>query len=158
MTKRMRGSPAVEQRSVKPLVAGSNPAPAAIPSPAKKGRHERPIDYAMARELAGIMCTEEEIGRVLGFSREWINKRKKTDAQLAEALELGRENGKATLRRLQWAGAMSGNATMLIWLGKQHLGQMDDVKRMEIELRKALDGLPDAQLEAITARNGGDDE
>jgi hypothetical protein len=136
---------------------GSTPAPAAIRSPAKKGRPERPIDYAVVQELAGIMCTEEEIGTVLGFSREWINKRKKTDKQLADAITLGRETGKSTLRRMQWAGAMSGNATMLIWLGKQHLGQMDDVKRMEIELRKALDGLPDAQLEAITARDGGDE-
>jgi hypothetical protein len=29
------------------------------------------------------------------------------------------------LRRLQWKGAEAGNPTMLIWLGKQMLGQRD---------------------------------
>jgi hypothetical protein len=32
------------------------------------------------------------------------------------------------LRRLQWKLARAGNATMLIWLGKQWLGQTDKVE------------------------------
>ncbi len=37
----------------------------------------------------------------------------------------GRLQGKASLRRKQYEIAMSGNTTMLIWLGKQALGQSD---------------------------------
>jgi len=35
--------------------------------------------------------------------------------------------GKIKLRQLQWKTAESGNPTMLIWLGKQMLGQTDKV-------------------------------
>ena len=33
--------------------------------------------------------------------------------------------GKASLRRAQWKAAQDGNPTMLVWLGKQMLGQRD---------------------------------
>ena len=36
--------------------------------------------------------------------------------------------GRATLRRLQWQRANGGADTMLIWLGKQMLGQKDKVE------------------------------
>jgi hypothetical protein len=39
--------------------------------------------------------------------------------------EKGRENGKAKIRDLQLNAAYKGNVTMLIWLGKQYLGQTD---------------------------------
>jgi hypothetical protein len=35
---------------------------------------------------------------------------------------MGREEGKASLRRMQWRAAERSTA-MLIWLGKQYLGQ-----------------------------------
>jgi len=35
------------------------------------------------------------------------------------------ENGRSSLRRLQWKSATNGNITMQIWLGKQYLGQRD---------------------------------
>jgi len=41
------------------------------------------------------------------------------------ALELGRGGRKLSLKRAQWKAAMSGNTAMLIWLGKQDLGQSD---------------------------------
>jgi hypothetical protein len=39
--------------------------------------------------------------------------------------ELGAQTGKASLRRMQFKAAEDGNVTMLIWLGKQFLGQKD---------------------------------
>jgi hypothetical protein len=39
-----------------------------------------------------------------------------------------RASGRATLRRLQWQRANGGSDTMLIWLGKQMLGQKDKVE------------------------------
>ena len=35
------------------------------------------------------------------------------------------EQGKASLRRMQYGAANKGNVTMQIWLGKQYLGQND---------------------------------
>jgi len=37
----------------------------------------------------------------------------------------GLENGKSSLRRIQWKSALGGNTTMQIWLGKQYLQQRD---------------------------------
>ena len=39
----------------------------------------------------------------------------------------GFESGKASLRRKQYEVAMGGNCTMLVWLGKQYLGQTDKI-------------------------------
>ena len=49
------------------------------------------------------------------------------DAQpeIREAIDRGRNLGKVRLRLLQWRSAMAGNVTMLIWLGRQLLGQRD---------------------------------
>jgi len=38
--------------------------------------------------------------------------------------------GKASLRRTQWKAATGGNSTMMVWLGKNVLGQTD---KQEIE-------------------------
>jgi hypothetical protein len=40
-------------------------------------------------------------------------------------IEKGREAGKQSLRHKQFQVAMTGNVSMLIWLGKQILGQWD---------------------------------
>lgn len=37
----------------------------------------------------------------------------------------GREQGKGVVRNLQNKAAQNGNVTMLIWLGKQYLGQRE---------------------------------
>ena len=43
-------------------------------------------------------------------------------------IDEARASGRATLRRLQWQRANGGSDTMLIWLGKQMLGQKDKVE------------------------------
>lgn len=51
---------------------------------------------------------------------------------------------KASLRRKQIAVAMTGSVAMLIWLGKQHLGQQEKI----IETRRGMDQLFDEELPA----------
>ena len=97
----------------------------AIPKKNGPGRPRREIDYALVARLAGIGCTDAEIAAALQCSAAWFCNRKKTDEPLRDAIDSGRETGRTTLRRLQWQGAASGNVTMLIWLGKQMLGQRD---------------------------------
>lgn len=46
-----------------------------------------------------------------------------------------------SLKRKQWEMAMNGNITMLIWLGKQNLGQTDKVEQrtqMQLESKSSL--------------------
>jgi hypothetical protein len=85
------------------------------------------IDYGIVERSAAVGCSREEIASVLGVARStfylWIDK----DEALRDALDNGAAKGRATLRRLQWKGAEEGNATMLVWLGKQLLGQRDAI-------------------------------
>jgi hypothetical protein len=55
----------------------------------------------------------------------------KRDAKLSDTIEKARDEGRASLRRLQWQNATQGNVTMQIWLGKQILSQ-NDISRNEI--------------------------
>ena len=75
-------------------------------------------------KLSAIMCTDEEIASVLGMSVDTLLNNNNRDAFL-EHKQIGQSRGKMSLRRMQWATANKGNATMQIWLGKQHLGQTE---------------------------------
>ncbi len=82
-------------------------------------RPVKPIDEALLKKLCTILCTNEEMASILGVSRETLESR-----YLADIREW-KEGGKMSLRRAQYQLAMKGNMGMLIWLGKQHLGQSD---------------------------------
>lgn len=71
--------------------------------------------------LAEIDCTYAEIAAVLGIT---VQSLAKTYTQIIKA---GREHGKQSLKRAQFKTALKGNPQMLIWLGKQRLGQRDKV-------------------------------
>lgn len=77
------------------------------------------IDGEVVQRLASMQCTNTEIAAVLGCSRSLIEKR------FRKELDVGAEQGRAKLRRVQWRKAMKGDTTMLIWLGKNMLGQSD---------------------------------
>ena len=77
------------------------------------------IDPAQVRALASIGCTMAEVGTVLGCSGEWIRRR------FRQEFQTGQDSMKMSLRRWQYEKAKDGNVAMLIWLGKQYLGQSD---------------------------------
>lgn len=87
------------------------------------GRPKKEIDYAIVEKLANIQCTQEEIASFLGISSRTLLR----DEKFKELFAKGRENGKMSLRRIQWKHAEK-SATMAIWLGKQYLGQKDVIE------------------------------
>ena len=93
----------------------------------KMGRPEIEIDWKTVDKLCLIQCTAEEIASVLGCSSDTIERRCKKEYEItfAEYIRQKAQGGKASLRRKQWSAADGGNVTMLIWLGKQYLGQAD---------------------------------
>jgi len=62
---------------------------------------------------------------VLGVSVDTIQRRKRDCPEFCGVIEKGRASLRNSLRRLQVKKALEGNTTMLIWLGKQLLGQTD---------------------------------
>lgn len=92
-------------------------------------RPPKDIDPDMVVKLASIGCTTTDIGNVLGCSDQTLNRR--FAAELAE----GRAKMRNRLRAKQMEVALAGNTTMLIWLGKQILGQSD-----KQEIKTEIDG------------------
>lgn len=93
----------------------------------KTGRPKIEIDFAEVDKLCQIQCTGEEIASFFEISYDTLERRCKEQfkVSLAEYIKEKSAKGKSSLRRLQWKAAMNGNVTMLIWLGKQYLGQTD---------------------------------
>ena len=85
----------------------------------KVGRPRVKIDEDQLEKLAAIECSLEEMALVLGCSVSTLQR------NFEQVIEKGRAQGSASLRRRQFELAMSGNITMLIWLGKVRLGQKE---------------------------------
>lgn len=88
------------------------------------GRPRKEIDLALVSQLAAIQCTDEEIAAAVGVCVETLIRRKK-EPDFLDALEGGKAKGRVSLRRLQWKAANAGNTAVLIFLGKNVLGQRD---------------------------------
>lgn len=97
-------------------------------------RPQKDIDPAKVELLAGCGCTVEEIAAKLDCSRDTLYER------FSDNLKKGREAGKSSLRGKQFEMAMKGNVPMLIWLGKQLLGQRDqlDLSKLTPEQAAAI--------------------
>jgi len=96
----------------------------------KRGTGGRPrveFDLTQIEGLGSIMATHEEIASVMGCSVSTVQDRMKGDEDFSMAYKKGQAGGKLSLRRAQQQAVGRGNITMMIWLGKQWLGQKDQV-------------------------------
>ena len=87
------------------------------------------IDKDQVEKLAALGCTNTEIASFFGCSKDLISKSYSTN------VTKGKEKGKIRLRQMQWKSAERGSVPMLIWLGKQVLGQTD---RQEVEVIRPI--------------------
>lgn len=90
-------------------------------------RPRKEIDFQDLDKLMAIQCTAEECAQFFEVSVDTIERRirEEFDMNFAEYFSIKRGHGKIALRRKQYQVALSGNTTLLIWLGKQYLGQSD---------------------------------
>jgi len=84
------------------------------------GRDKKVIPAQDVEKLAGIGCKDSEICAWFGVDENTLT------YNFRDELTRGRESMKQSLRRAQLRLALSGNAVMLIWLGKNLLGQSDN--------------------------------
>jgi len=91
----------------------------------KAGRPKIKINYEQVERLASIQCTYDEIAAVLDVSVRTVNTWAVHDEKFCSVYKKGKESGKASLRRMQFKAASDGNTGMMIWLGKQYLGQSE---------------------------------
>ena len=83
----------------------------------------RPVEYIVDEEKVELAAsfgnTYEEISTLLDVPAELLRK------SYSHYYRKGRDAMVDRLRKAQVNAAMSGNPTMLIWLGKQYMGQAD---------------------------------
>lgn len=109
----------------------------------KGGRPKLEIDERLVENLASIGCTNREIAAACNCSVDTLTDR------FSEVMDKGRENGKTRLRKKQIEVALQGNVSMLIWLGKQMLGQAEKVEA-KTEHSGAINGtLAKEEAEAV---------
>lgn len=99
------------------VILGPDPGP--LPEPSKGGQPMADIDELTVYGMAMVGATNVEIAQICRVDETTIAKR------FPKVLADARANLRKKLRRAQLAKAMEGNPTMLIWLGKQMLGQKD---------------------------------
>lgn len=86
------------------------------------------VNFEQLRALVRIQCTAEECAAILDMSADTLDTRLKEAGfgGFSEFYKRYNHEGRASLRRAQWKAAVDeGNPTMLIWMGKQMLGQRD---------------------------------
>lgn len=98
----------------------------------KMGRPKKEINWEEFDKLCNMQCTLVEIAGWFDVSEDTIERRvkEKYNVTFAEHYKTKSAGGKISLRRKQFEVAHKGNVTLLIWLGKQYLGQKD---KQEIE-------------------------
>lgn len=86
----------------------------------------RPIDGDEFRKLCSMQCTQSEIAGFFEVEDDYLNKWCKGTygRGYKEMSAIFREQGKVSLRRIQWQWAEK-SAAMAIHLGKNYLGQTD---------------------------------
>jgi hypothetical protein len=92
------------------------------------GRPLKVIDWDTVDKLCAIQCTGEEIAAFVSVHYETLNTACLRDKGVSfpEYFAQKAAPGKISLRRAQFQAATDDrNATMMIWLGKQMLGQND---------------------------------
>lgn len=96
----------------------------------KGGRPKIDIDWEIVDKLCAMQCTLREISAWFDCSEDTIERACKREKKIgfAEYFKQKREKGRISLRRKQHEVAMTGNVTMLIFLGKQYLGQADKLE------------------------------
>lgn len=111
------------------------------------------LDLDDLEKLAAMNCTQDEAAAWFGIGLRTFA-RKLEQRQYREVWEYGRGKGRVSIRRLQLEAARRGNVVMLIWLGKQLLGQRDrqevtvvtvdavdaEIARLEAQLAKQPTG------------------
>src|SRR6202047_3248979 len=92
---------------------------------ARRGTRAR-IDLVELEKLCLLQCTDEEIAAWCGVSTRTIERRR-LQKKFGDVMARGKAKGRISVRRMQMKLLQQGNATMRVWLGKNILGQTDEV-------------------------------
>jgi len=99
----------------------------------KRGPKLIQLDWEEFDKLCAMQATLEEIASWFDCSADTIERAVKRDQgmKFAEYFAQKSGKGKISLRRVQWQLALKGNVAMVIFLGKNYLGQSDKIEQKQ---------------------------
>jgi hypothetical protein len=127
----------------------------------KRTSHKAPnaakwIDVEKCIRMAEWGSSFEEIAAMEGVSQRTLMRKMEKDPKLRDLMHMGRERGKAKLRGVGFNKALQGDTTMLIWKGKQMLGERDNLALtganggpLELRMKPDLSRLSDAEIDVL---------
>lgn len=94
---------------------------------AKKGRKTLEIDWDKVDKMLRAQCSGASIASAIGVHFDTLKNRVRSVHKMewADYAAAKKADGRENLRYKQYEYAMMGDKTLLIWLGKQLLGQRD---------------------------------
>ena len=103
------------------------------------GRPRKEIDKKIFENLCGLQCTLEEIAGVFDCSADTIERwcKREYKETFAEVYKKHSAKGKTSLRRTQFKLAEK-SAAMAIFLGKNYLGQKDNIIETDEQTLQAV--------------------
>jgi hypothetical protein len=113
-------------------------------------------DFQRLVAMIRIQCTQDEICGVFDMTAETLNTRleERGEGSFSTLFKKHSDEGKASLRRMQWKAAEAGNPTMLVWLGKNMLGQSDKLMHGNDPDNPLPSGAPDDLIAALNSIAG----
>lgn len=134
-------------------------------------RPPTPMTETALEGLGRIQCTNAEIAAYFQITERGLLKRRAEDPEVDEAIRRGSEQGRISIRRAQYRTAIGSEGkdphpTMLIWMGKQVLGQREVGLDINLQGGLTIDGqdirplLERKLAEFVRSRrgNGADDD
>lgn len=114
------------------------------------------IDLEQINTMCSIGCSMQEVAALIGCSVQWLENERDQNPAMAVAIEQGFAQMKQGLRRAQLTMALNGSPAMLIWLGKQYLGQsdkqqVDNNTQINITVTRAMDELRNIPRDQLLA-------
>lgn len=112
----------------------------------KMGRPKKEINKDLFEKLCELQCTEKEICGIFDICEDTLNSwcKETYEMTFSDSYKSKSAKGKMSLRRIQYRIADEGNASMAIWLGKQWLGQKDnlDINGEQVSRVTIVNSLP----------------
>jgi AraC-like DNA-binding protein len=99
----------------------------------KAGRPRIEINADNFKDLCELQCTLSEIAGFFRCNESTIERwcKREYGKNFAEVYKMFSASGKISLRRWQRKAAKQGNAAVLIWLGRNELGQSENPEKEE---------------------------
>ena len=105
----------------------------------KKGRPKIELDPKQAHIFGYFRATYETMAGYIGCHYDTIRRAMQDeDSDFSKAYKKGSSGLKMKLSEAQIKHGLAGNASLLIWLGKQYLGQKDSLETTDDTLPEAV--------------------